>query len=123
MEITSRGDLTTGQTPPAARAAKHPDHIDATPRSTGRVRVRRRRNDAPGAALSDVLAVARCGQEELVRSAGRLELVEKPPGASAAGSSRLDPVAQRPVRRNHGDTTPVLDGDLTVHLVNDRVVA
>ncbi len=31
MEITSRGDLTTGQTPPAARAAKHPDRIDATP--------------------------------------------------------------------------------------------
>ncbi len=31
MGITSRGDLTTGQTPPAARAAKHPDRIDATP--------------------------------------------------------------------------------------------
>jgi hypothetical protein len=31
MEITSRGELATGQTPPAAHAAKHPDRLDASP--------------------------------------------------------------------------------------------
>ena len=31
MEITSRGELATGQTPPAAHAAEHPDRLDASP--------------------------------------------------------------------------------------------
>jgi len=44
------------------------------------------------------------------------------PRASAACAGRLDAVAQRPVGGNHDDATPVTDGNLPHHLLDDRVV-
>ncbi len=74
----------------------------------------RRRNDAPGAGTCVRPGACVTAITKLVRSAGRSELVEKPP----RGLLLPAPAALNQSRGPRSAvTTPVFEGDLTMHLV------